>query len=269
MSAGLAISNIAWPAEDDAEALDLARAAGFTGVELAPAKSFGAWDGIDLAHVRATAAALSARGLPVVAMQGILFGVTEAKLFGSPEQRTVLATHLRLVARIAGACGGVPCVFGAPGARDPGDRTASQASEEAAAFFATVAPDFAREGASLAIEANPEAYGCRFVTHTAQAVALVRRIGMAGIGLQIDAGTVMLNGEPANVLIDAAPLAVHCHASAPQLAPVAEHAAAHAPLAATLRHAGYLGRVSVEMRATADWRAAIRAAGTRMAAIWL
>ena len=269
MIAGLAISNIAWPAADDAEALDLAAAAGFTGVELAPAKSFGAWADIDLAHVRAVAAALAARGLPVVAMQGILFGVPEAKLFGAQEQRATLAAHLRLVARIAGACGGVPCVFGAPGARDPGALPLPEATERAAAFFAEIAPAFAAEGASLAFEANPAAYGCRFVTHTAEAIALVQRIGTAGMGLQLDAGTVLLNGEPASILTEAAPLAVHCHASAPHLEPVAGHAGAHAPLAAALRGTAYRGWVSVEMRATPGWRTALREAGERMRSVWL
>lgn len=268
MNAGLAISNIAWPGEDDAEALDLAITAGFTGIELAPAKSFGAWEAIDLAEVRAVAADLAARGLPVVAMQGILFGVTEAKLFGTLEQRAALAHHLRLVARIAGACGGVPCVFGAPGARDPGALPLHQAHEQAAEFFADLAPSFAAEGASLAFEANPAAYGCRFVTHTVEAIALVRTVGMAGMGLQIDAGTVLINAEPLSVLTEAAALAVHCHASAPHLAPVAAHAEAHLPLAAVVRQAGYRGWISVEMRATPGWRTALREAGAVMGPVW-
>ena len=38
----------------------------------------------------------------------------------SDAERAALSNHLGFIARIAGACGGVPCVFGAPGARDPG-----------------------------------------------------------------------------------------------------------------------------------------------------
>jgi sugar phosphate isomerase/epimerase len=265
---GLAISNIAWPAGDDGEALELARAAGFSAIELAPSKVFGPWEAIELTAVRAAAAGLAARGLPVVALQAILFGAPGAKLFGTPAERAALAAHLRLIARLAGACGGVPCVFGAPAARDPGDLAAAAAMDQAAAFFAAVAPAFAAEGASLAFEANPAAYGCRFVTHTAQALALVRRVGLPGFGLQLDAGTMMMNEEDPALLAEAAPLAVHCHASAPQLAPVAPHAAAHARLAAALRGAGWRGIVSVEMRAAADWRTSLREAGAAMAPVW-
>lgn len=264
----LAISNIAWPDADDAEALDLALEAGFSALEVAPGKTFGPWAGMDLTAVRATAAHLAARGLKVVAMQGILFGVAGAKLFGTAEERAALARHLGVVARVAGACGGVPCVFGAPGARDPGNLPATEAMERAAAFFARVAPAFAVEGASLAFEANPAEYGCRFATRTAEAISLVRQVSAAGFGLQIDTGTMMMNGEPLSLLAEAVPLAVHCHASAPQLGPVAAFAGAHAPLAAALRGAGWRGCVSVEMRAGADWRGALLAAGAAMRGVW-
>ena len=266
---GLAISNIAWPAGDDTEALDRVAAAGFTGVEVAPARTFGDWDALDLAQVRRTAADFAARGLPIVAMQAITFGVHGIRLFGSPAEREALARHLRRVAEIAGACGGVPCVFGAPAIRDPGDIPANAALERAADFLARIAPSFAANRSSLAFEAVPSAYHCRFVTHTGAAVALVRRIASPGLGLQIDAGTVLLNEEPLAILAEATPLAVHCHASAPHLAPVAPYAGAHARLAMMLRSAGWRGWVSVEMRTAPDWRSAIAEAGIAMREAWL
>jgi hypothetical protein len=134
----------------------------------------------------------------------------------------------------AGAC----VAYSVPPARDPGDLSDAEAIEQAAAFFAAIAPNFAAEGASLAFEANPAAYGCRFVTRTAEAIALVARVAAPGFGLQIDTGTMMVNAEDPMLLAEAVPLAVHCHASAPQLGPVAPHAAAHANLAAGLRKAG-------------------------------
>jgi sugar phosphate isomerase/epimerase len=265
---GLAISNIAWPAECDGEALGLARANGFSAIELAPSKTFGAWEAIELSAVRAAAAGLAARGLPVVALQAILFGVPGARLFGTAEERAAIARHLRFVARLAGACGGVPCVFGAPAARDPGHLSNTEAMDQAAAFFAGIAPAFATEGASLAFEANPTAYGCRFVTHTREAIALVRRVAAPGFGLQIDTGTMMMNAEDPALLAEAAPFAVHCHASAPRLDSVGPHAATHAKLAAALRGAGWQRIVSVEMRAAEDWRAALQEAGVAMGAVW-
>ena len=86
--------------------------------------------------------------------------------------------------------------------------------------------------------------------------------------LHIDAGAILLNEEDPEFLVQAAPLAVHCHASAPHLMPVADHAAAYAPLAAALRRAEYNGWVSVEMRTAPDWRGAIRDAGRAMPEAW-
>jgi sugar phosphate isomerase/epimerase len=265
----LAVSNIAWPSDADETALDVAAESGFTGVELAPAKTFGPWETIDLALIRRRAAALAVRGMPVVALQGILFGMAGAKLFGDEMERAELARHLALVARIAGACGGVPCVFGAPAVRDPGDLPPDAAFEHAAGFFRAIAPRFADEGATLAFEANPAAYGCRFITHTSEAIALVQAVDRPGFTLQLDVGTMLMNDEPPALAGHAAPLAAHCHASAPHLAPVAGLAASHAPIAAALRASGYAGWVSVEMRATPGWKSALQQAGRAMREIWL
>jgi D-psicose/D-tagatose/L-ribulose 3-epimerase len=267
--AGAAISNIAWPAEDDAEALDLVQAAGFAGIELAPAKSFGPWADIALPQVRTEAAALAARGLKVIALQGLLFDVPGAKLFGSDAERAALSNHLGFVARIAGACGGVPCVFGAPGARDPGALAQEAALERAAEFFAGIAPLFAAEGSALCIEANPVEYQCHFVTNTSEAYELAGRVATPGFGLHIDAGAILLNREDPQFLLQAGLIAAHCHASAPHLVPIGNYAAAYPPLAAALRRAGYSGWVSVEMRTASNWRGAIRDAGRTMTESWL
>jgi sugar phosphate isomerase/epimerase len=261
----LAISNLAWPREAEAEALALAASVGFTGVELAPTLAFGPWETIRLADVRTRAAALSACGLPVVALQAVLFGVAGAKLFGSPEERARLATHLGHVARISGACGGVPCVFGAPAVRDPGLLAPEEAMAAAAAFFAELAPLFAAEGAALAFEANPAHYGCRFATHTVEALALVRRVGRAGFGLQIDTGTMLMNAEEPALLAAMLPAAVHCHVSAPNLARLGPYRQPLRDLLSALRAAGWKGGVSVEMRATTDWQTALAEAAETLA----
>jgi sugar phosphate isomerase/epimerase len=266
---GLAVSNIAWPSDADEAALDIAAESGFTGIELAPAKTFGPWETINITEIRRRATSLAAGGMPVVALQGILFGVAGAKLFGDDAERDTLARHLAHIARIAGACGGVPCVFGALATRDPGDLPPDAAFEHAAGFFRAIAPRFADEGATLAFEANPAVYGCRFITHTKEAIALVQEVDRSGFALQLDAGTMLMNDEAPALAGDAAPLAAHCHASAPQLAPVAGFATSHAPIAAALHAGGYSGWVSVEMRGAPEWKSVLRQAAAAMRGIWL
>ena len=54
---------------------------------------------------------------------------------------------------------------------------------------------FEREGSALAFEANAAIYGCRFVRHTAEAIALVQKVDHPGIRLQIDTGTFLIDGD--------------------------------------------------------------------------
>jgi D-psicose/D-tagatose/L-ribulose 3-epimerase len=260
MRGKLAISNIAWPAEADQEALTLARDLGFGGIELAPSKVFGPLDQAKNETVVAYREALAGQGLRVPALQAILFGVSGAHLFNGEAERAELAVRLTRVAEVAGLLGARACVFGSPPLRDPGDLAAAEAFEQAATFFAAIAPRFADHGTVLAFEANPPIYNCRFVMRTLEAVELVREVATPGFGLQIDMGTVFTNNEPDEAIAAAVPLAAHCHASEPELVPLGSGGHDHARPAAALARAGYERWVSAEMKATTDWQAAMRGA---------
>lgn len=263
----VAISNIAWPQDAEREALALCGSLGFTGLEIAPGRSFPGWPqtAADIAAVKAIAAD---HGLQIVALQGILFGVEHVELFVSESTRARLADHLHKVADLANALGAGAAVYGAPRSRDPGDLPAKAAQDVAADFFATVAPAFETADSCLAFEANDASYGCRFVTRTQEAVEFVQRVDRSGVRLQIDTGTMFLGGESTDVIRDAVPVAGHFHASEPQLRPLGTGDADHRPIADALRAAHYDGWISVEMRETADWRSNIARAADLMATVY-
>jgi sugar phosphate isomerase/epimerase len=251
------ISNIAWPAEALEEALAMLPGIGCTAVEIAPFNVFGRWDDIagDASRLRDR---IEAHGLVCSALQGILYGVPEVALFTSEAGRSRLLRHLESVAALAGLLGAKACVFGAPKQRDPGDLPATKAWDIAVDALRQIAPAFAAQGSALAFEANASRYNCRFVTTTAEAVRLVQEVDTAGIGLQIDTGTLFLEAEPPDVLTMAAPFAVHAHISEPDLQTLG--GVDHAPIAAALRDSGYAGSLSVEMRQVEAWRSAVPAA---------
>jgi len=261
----IAVSNIAWPAEAMDEALDLLRDLGVAGIEIAPFNVFGRWDGI-LEEARGLRERIEARGLRCVALQGILFQAPDVHLFASDAARAALRAHLEGVAALAGVLGAGACVFGAPRQRDPGELPPNRAWDIARDFLREVGPAFAAQGSALAFEANARRYACRFVTGTAEAASLVREVATPGIGLQIDTGTVFLEGEDPTVLHDVAPLAVHAHVSEPDLRPIGlpagpgEAPPDHGAVAAALRGSAYRGAVSVEMRPAGDWRGGLRQA---------
>jgi sugar phosphate isomerase/epimerase len=256
----LAISNFAWPTSCDGEKIALAARLGFTGIEVAPAKTFGPLDGVGLSQVKDYGQRLAAFGLEVPALQGILFGVPDVHLFRSERERSRLAASLRRVAEIASALEAGACVFGAPSLRDPGDMPYEQARAEAVRFFRAIGPTFEDAGAVLCFEANPAVYGCKFVTGTREAFDFVREIDHPGIKLQLDTGTIFVNNESSDVIPGVAGRIGHVHVSEPDLAPTGTSGVDHEPIAAALRRAHYRGWISVEMRETAGSLRAIEAA---------
>jgi sugar phosphate isomerase/epimerase len=261
MYQGLSVSNIAWPSDAFDRAIELATGLQLDGIELAPHQLFRTWDVAD-DDVRQVRRRLEGAGLSCPALQGILYDVPEATLFGGPDSRKVLARHLARIAHMAGLLGAKACVFGAPKQRDPGELSGAEAHAIALDFFRTIAPVFAENDTALAIEANSRAYECRFLTTTAEAVAFVAAADRPGLAVQIDMGTIFLEGEDPNVLSDAAPLAAHAHVSEPQLREIGSSETDHGPTAAALRASGYAGYLSIEMRASEHWEAALtRAVG--------
>jgi sugar phosphate isomerase/epimerase len=251
-----AISNLAWPAESDAEALVLAAKLGFRGVELAPAKVLGPLSGIRQEAAMAYRARCADLGLEVCSLQSLFFGEEGIHLFRSDAERSRLADLLETAADLAAVLGARTCVFGAPNLRDPGEFHDDHAFELALAFFVGVSPVFAERGVTLAFEANPAAYGCRFATHTEEArylVAAVQEHCAKGVGLQLDTGTVFMNGEPDAAVAAAFRDASHFHASEPSLAPLGSSGVDHARIGRLLSRSRYDGWVSAEMKPGADW----------------
>lgn len=260
----IAVSNLAWPADQDQAALKVVVDGGFDGVEVAPQKTFGPWSEFGAWRPREYRARLEAMGLRIPALQAILFGTQHCELFVSPATRANLRAHLGKVAALAGELGAHACVYGAPKTRDPGKLPAQEAWRIAVDFFAEVAPLFAAAGTALAFEANPAAYECRFVTGTAESCRLVKDIGRAGIGVNVDGGTISLNHESMEEVAAAGPQAVHFHASEPHLVPLGSTGTDHVALAAALAAGGYQGWCSAEMRGDNDWLANLQRAGQLM-----
>jgi sugar phosphate isomerase/epimerase len=252
MLEGFAVSNIAWPRSEFDRALRLMPELGVSGVEIAPRNVFDSWDVHDDA-VRHLRRRIGDAGLVCPSLQGILFGVNEATLFGGADSRHALRAHLEKVARMAGLLGARACVFGAPKQRDVGALSTADAMAIAIEFFRSIAPIFESEGTAIAFEANAAYYGCNFTTTTAQAITFVHAVDRPGVRLQIDTGTILLEEEDPIVLRDAAPLCVHAHVSEPDLRAVGQSESDHRPLAATLKSSGYDGFLSIEMRCTDDW----------------
>ncbi|MGE0704861.1 MAG: sugar phosphate isomerase/epimerase family protein [Vicinamibacterales bacterium] len=245
----LAISNIAWSASIEELAAAIMRDADVQGLEVAPTMLWPQPLDTPEPVLEAYRDRWLDRGVRIVSLQALLFGRPELVLFADDATRRQTAEHLRGMARLAATLGASVMVFGSPGNRRRGDLPFEAAMNVAASFFQSLAGQFEDLGLSLCIEGNPASYGCDFLTTTAEARELVRRIDRQGIRLQLDTSTMTVNGEDyAKEIAASLPFAGHFHASEPQLAPVGTGGTDHAAAASALRDGGYSGWVSVEMR---------------------
>ena len=245
----IAISNIAWRADEEPAVRDRLAERGIDAVEVAPSMIGGkpAELGRDaLARYRDF---WRERGIEIVAMQALLFGRGDLALFGSDAQRDETFEYLTRIVRVGGALGARALVFGSPGNRKRGELSLERAAEIAAPFFRRVGAVAVESGTCLCLEPIPPEHGCDWIHSAAQARAFVDLVAHPGFGLHIDAAALQMAGEDAAQIRASAGKLRHFHASQPQLAPVGPGSVVpHRQFAAALRACGGVPAVSIEMR---------------------
>lgn len=260
----LAVSNIAWPAEADGEAAALLVEGGVAAVEVTPSRVGGGAVPPDARHALEYRRFWEDRGLPIVAMQALLFGHDDLVLFGDPATRGRLLDHLSAVIDLAAEIGATNLVFGSPRNRSRGSLGLDEAQAIAGLFFRTLARRASDRGVCMLIEPNPPAYGCDFLVDAREAIEFVGLVNADGLGVHLDAGAIHLAGENPEEASQAAGRSLrHFHASEPGLVPLGEGGVDHVTIAEALRTAGYEGYVSIEMVRARDgvsWQERLRRA---------
>lgn len=266
----LAISNLAWQPTVDHAVAAMMRASGFGGVELAPTKYWSQPLDATRAQIEEVRKLWEGEGLPIVALQSLLFNTRGLLLFESPEQRTAMSRYLAGIIRLGGRLGARAIVFGSPKNRRRGGMSHEHATEIAVPVFRELGTVAAEEGTCLCIEPNPAVYGCDWIITPDEALELVTAVDSPGFGLHLDAAGMTLAGvDVAQAIAACAGRIQHFHASEPQLSPIqAGGTVDHAAAAGGLVAQGYPNWVSIEMLEPPGGRAAIDAALRRVADIY-
>ena len=251
----LAVSNIAWRADDRLEAYALLERHGVTALEIAPGLFFhAAADPFtpDEDQASAAFAEIQPAGLRIVSMQSLLFGVSGAALFGNSDERSRFDAAIRRAIDLAGRFDIPNLVFGSPRQRIvPETMTAAHANEVAITVFRTLGDAAQAAGCAIAIEPNPAAYGTNFLTRTQEALAFAASVDHPAIGLNLDVGALLMNGEFDDLeplVAAAAGRIAHVHLSEPHLAPAPERTETAAWVLRTVRAIGYDRWFSIEMK---------------------
>lgn len=254
--ARLCVSQLGWQDPYNPGILSLLRAHDVQALEVTPSKICPDWPLMAHAadHGRVFADLMQRdHGFSISAFQAIYYGVDGLHVFDPYEARLALCDHTERVARLAAAMGARVLVFGAPRLRDPGGRDPEDAMTHAVPVFRSLARVCHENGVVLGIEANPAAYGCRFITHAEDAVTLVERVEHPGLRVHLDTGGMIMNGEDIPAFIARhGHLICHVHISEPHLADFDQPFSGHANIARALSRHGYGGDVSIELLARSE-----------------
>lgn len=214
----LSISNIAWPADHDADMYAFLKHKGFSGLEIAPTRIFADKPYEHLAEARDWAVQLKeVYGLAISSMQSIWYGRQE-KVFGDKEERKALIEYTRKACEFAKTIGCHNLVFGNPRNRETLD--VAKDYPVAIDFFHDIGEIALEHDTIIAIEPNPTIYNTHFINYTKQAVELVNNANSKGLKVNYDLGTVIENKEDISYIHDIAGVVNHIHISEPYLAPI-------------------------------------------------
>jgi len=246
----LAVSNIAWPQEEDAAVAEVLNASGIAGIEIAPTKIWADPLTASDAAIDAYRRFWNDRGIAIVAAQALLFGKSELTIFESAATRQKTLDYLGAIVRLCGRLGARALVFGSPKNRKVGALPAAEVDAIAQEFFGRLGEIAAAAGTCIVMEANPPEYGADFATHAANAIELVERVDHPSFRLHLDTGCMTLVGDPIRASFDRGfRWLEHFHVSEPNLDPPgASGIVNHAAFAEYLRRRDYRGWVSLEMR---------------------
>ena len=242
----LAISNIAFEAQDDEYFYSLMNKLGFCGLEIAPTRIIprSPYDNNEI--ISEFSRRIKAEyGLDIVSMQSIWFGITQ-RIFGTDEERNFLADYTKKAIDFAHSANCKNLVFGCPRNRViDGDEQYPVAVE----FFRGLGDYAESRGTVVALEANPAIYNTNFINNDTDALKLWKDVSSDGFKINLDIGTVIHNEQDITELDFSA--ISHVHLSEPGLVKPQKRAL-HKQLADMMRKYDYKGYISIEMKKGLD-----------------
>lgn len=247
----LAISNIAWDTSVEKEIASILEDLNVKGIEVAPTKINSNPKELLDGDIIKYKEFWKGYGIKIVAMQALLFGCPELKIFENELKRNNTFEYLKLIIRIGGLLDAKVLVFGSPKNRDIGRLKREVVENIAVKFFQGIGDYSSKYNLKTCIEANPPEYGSNFITDTEEAFDLVNKVNNKGFGLHIDLGGMLLSKEDFKELHNYKGKIEHVHISQPYLEPLnRKNLAVYEKLVDTLKQDNYDHWISIEMKSS-------------------
>lgn len=239
----IAISNIAWKAEDDRIVYEIMKENGFTGLEIAPTRIIPENPYNNLQTIKEWEKQIKQEfNFQIPSMQSIWFGRTE-KIFGTQIEFNDLLNYTYKAIEFAEHINCKNLVFGCPRNRVITD---NYSDEKAVLFFRSIGDYAYRHNTVIGMEANPTIYNTNYINSTSEALELIDRVDSQGFRLNLDIGTMIYNCEQLDIIKGKVDLINHVHISEPNLKPILERKL-HLELYDLLNDEGYDKYISIEM----------------------
>lgn len=245
----ISISNIAWDKKDDEKVYRILQENNIRGLDIAPARIFENPFDISLYEGQVFINTLKTFNLTPVGMQSLLFGTNGLVLFEDEYIRRQTIEHLKRMMDYAQKIGVTRLVFGSPKNRLVRGLSEKEIDELCYQVFNELGDYAVAKGLFFCIEPNPINYGADFVTNTMDGIQLVKKINNPGFRLHLDLGTMMMNNENIEEVVEAGiDVTEHVHLSHPNLEQVIGYEEIHKRLYQALEDNNYKGTIAIEMK---------------------
>lgn len=245
----IAISNLVWRKSEDEKVFNIMRDLNVLNMEISPFRDASTLPEAKEQFYNETSKLLNQYGIRVAAFQALMFRYPEVSIFEGATARNKILKHLRGVLEFLNQIGATVAVFGSPKNKIRGTLPHNKAMGIAKDFFMQIAEQARLYNVIFCIEPTPVAYGADFICSTQEAIDFVKTISHDFLKINLDIGSLILNGEDVEKMINENINYVgHVHVSEPYLKAINLNRPFHKSIAKSLNDNNYNELVSIEMR---------------------